>query len=286
MNLCAEQKWQEELIFKPFFNKQVKGVIKNMTTIKQYDILKFIKDIIIPKEDTVIVEYSLTILLNRKEFITLLCTPKSLKELVIGFLYSEGVIRSKDEIKDMKIVEEKGKAYVEISNEDSFKYVGDNLLIKKTVTLGCGKGKTIVCPTVDLLKKINHSLEIKPKKILRLMHDFSKNSQIFIETGGVHSCALCSEDEILLFEEDAGRHNALDKILGRALLEDINLEDKIVLTTGRISSEILTKVAKRKIPMLVSRSAPTDVAIDMARKLNIALIGFARGQKMNIYTNK
>ena len=113
--------------------------------------------------------------------------------------------------------------------------------------------------------------------------EFGKKSDIFLETGGVHSCALCSQNEIIIFEEDIGRHNALEKILGKALMDNINLTDKIVLTTGRISSEIIKKIAKRSIPVLISRSAPTDVAIDIAKKLNITLIGFARGQRMNVY---
>jgi len=112
-----------------------------------------------------------------------------------------------------------------------------------------------------------------------------KNQSYSSIQGGVHSCALCSQDEIIIFEEDIGRHNALDKILGRALLQDIDLSDKIILTSGRISSEILIKVGKRAIPVLISRAAPTNLAIEMARELNITLIGFARGEKLNIYSN-
>lgn len=96
---------------------------------------------------------------------------------------------------------------------------------------------------------------------------------------------MCDSNDIIIFKEDIGRHNALDKIFGQALLEGIDTEDKIILTSGRISSEMLIKTAKRQVPMIISRSAPTSLAVEMAEKLGITLIGFARGEKMNIYTN-
>jgi FdhD protein len=96
---------------------------------------------------------------------------------------------------------------------------------------------------------------------------------------------LCSADDIIIFEEDIGRHNALDKIFGRALADNIDTRDKVILTSGRISSEILIKAAKRQVPIIVSRSAPTSLSVEMAEKLGITLVGFARGEKMNIYTN-
>ncbi len=129
-------------------------------------------------------------------------------------------------------------------------------------------------------------MPIEISSIKELVKDFNKKSQLFVKTGGVHSCALCSIQEILIFQEDIGRHNALDKVFGKALMDDISTRDKIILTSGRISSEILIKAAKRQIPVIVSRSAPTSLSVEMANKLNITLIGFARGGgKMNIYSN-
>jgi FdhD protein len=137
---------------------------------------------------------------------------------------------------------------------------------------------------MSLANKIENGIALDPAKILKLVNEFSKSSELFISTGGVHSCALCSYDEILYFEEDIGRHNAMDKLSGSVLVNKIYAGNKIILTTGRISSEIITKAAKIGIPVLVSRSAPTDAAIEMALQLNITLIGFARGQSLNIYT--
>lgn len=251
---------------------------------KKYKIVKYSNGVSKEIDDDVVTEYSLHVVLNGKPFVTLLCTPHSLKELVIGFLFSEGIIGSYDDIKSVDLDEIKGKVYIEVSNEDVFSYAGEYLLAHKTITTGCGKNRTIAFNVMSLANKIENGIALDPDKILKLINEFSKSSELFISTGGVHSCALCSYDEILYFEEDIGRHNAMDKLSGSVLINKIYAGDKIILTTGRISSEIITKAAKIGIPVLVSRSAPTDAAIEMALQLNITLIGFARGQSLNIYT--
>jgi len=114
----------------------------------------------------------------------------------------------------------------------------------------------------------------------------SSSMSMYRDTHGVHSCALCSSGGIEIFSEDIGRHNAVDKIFGKCFLENISLEDKIILTSGRISSEILIKVAKQKVPVIVSRTAPTDLGVGLAEKLKVTLIGFVRGSRMNVYTHE
>src|SRR5690606_36014666 len=135
-------------------------------------------------------------------------------------------------------------------------------------------------------KKISTPLDLYVVKIRDVMRDFNRHSELFQSTGGVYSCGLYDYNGMMMFEEDIVRHSALDKILGRALAEVMELKDKMILTSGRISSEILIKVAKREISTIVSRAAPTSLAIDMAKELNINLVGFVRGEKMNIYKNK
>ncbi len=254
-----------------------------MKDIKKIQILRVKDKNILEEEDIVVTEYPFTIFLNGEEFITLLCSPKSLKYLTIGFLNSEGFINSISDIVDIKIDEEKGLAYVETKDEN---YLSEKLYGKRTITSGCGKG-TLFYNVLDSFKskKVRNKLDVRLDEIKALVKDFSKSSELFLNTGGVHSCALCSTSGILIFEEDIGRHNALDKVLGRALVEDIQLTDKILLVSGRISSEMLIKTAKREIPVIISRAAPTSLAVELARELNITLIGFARGEKMNIYSN-
>lgn len=239
-------------------------------------------------EDEIVVEYSLTIFMDGVEFINLLCTPKSLKELVIGFLYSEGIINKKDDLEDIRIDEASGRADVYTKNKDHYYYQGNKLNATRTVTTACGRQKSIMYNVMDFLgiesDKINSCVDYSSREILDLANQFNKKSTLFLSTGGVHSCALCDKTGFMIFEEDIGRHNALDKILGNALLNDICLEDKMIITSGRISSEMIIKVLKSKIPVLISRSAPTNVAVDMARKYNLTLVGFARGNKMNVYS--
>ncbi len=254
-----------------------------MNYIREYDILRIKKDYKMKEEDIVVVESPFTIFIDGKEIITLLCTPKSLEELSIGFIISEGFINNIDDIDEISMDEESSIAYISLKRKNSFaeKFQG-----KRTITSGCGKG-TVFYNVLDSFKskKIENPLEIDIDIIKENMRDFNKRSHLFLETGGVHSCGLYDGSKMLIFEEDIGRHNALDKIIGKALKQELNLKDKMIFTSGRISSEILIKTAKREISTIVSRSAPTSLAIDMAKQLGINLIGFVRGEKLNIYTN-
>ncbi len=254
-----------------------------MKTTKEVQILRVRGNDISKEEDTLILEYPFTIFLDDNEVITLLCSPKSLEELAIGFLFSEGFIDDISNIEKTQIDEEKGIAYVYAKER---KALAEKLQGKRTITSGCGKG-TLFYNVLDSFKskKIERPLDIEVEEIKALIKDFNRKSELFLTTGGVHSCALCSKSDILIFEEDIGRHNALDKILGRALMDNMELSDKLVLTTGRISSEMLIKVAKRGIPAIISRSAPTSLSVELARELNITVVGFARGEKMNIYSS-
>lgn len=248
---------------------------------KKYDILKIKGDNSERIEDLVIIEYPFTIFIDDEEIITLLCTPMSLRELAIGFLYAEGYIDSMDAVKNISLDGKKGRAYVYLNYRME---MTEKLIGKRAVTSGCGKG-TVFYHVLDSIKsrKIEKKIDVDLDDVVILNKDFNRKSELFLTTGGVHSCGLCSHNEILYFEEDIGRHNALDKILGRALIDNVDLSDKLILTSGRISSEMILKASRMGIPAIISRSAPTSLAVDMAKELNILLIGFARGEKMNIY---
>lgn len=254
---------------------------------REFPILQYRQGQISEITDVVAAEYDLAIQVNGKEFITLLCTPRSLEDLVAGFLFSEGVIHERDDLQSLSIDEERKLAEVTLRNKDAFILSGDKLYAQKTVTTACGKGRSMlyVADFDTLAERLDNTFTLKADKVLALMTEFNRKSQLFLDTGGVHSCALSDGNELLSFEEDIGRHNALDKILGHAMMHDIALENKIVLTSGRISTEIVAKVARRGIPVIVSRSAPTSAAIEQAQALGMTLIGFARGSKFNVYTN-
>lgn len=233
-------------------------------------------------EDIVVKEYPLTIILDGVEFITLLCTPESLEYLAVGFLLSESIIKGIEDIRSIRVFEDRGIAEVE-TIENSV--IAKKLYGKRTMTTGCGKGATF-CNAADSLslRKISGKYTISVQDVIELMKQFNKSSELFLNTGGVHSAALCSGKEMLLFHEDIGRHNALDKVIGEAAFKGIDTGDKIMVVSGRISSEILIKAAKRNIPVLISRSAPTDLAVTYAKEMEMTVIGFARGNRLNIYS--
>jgi FdhD protein len=170
--------------------------------------------------------------------------------------------------------------------------------ISFTIVDGDKDVATVLCSPMDLedltrgflfsgaVKKIISDFRVKSTYVNALAGDFQKRSQIYLKTGGVHSAALADEKEILIFREDIGRHNAIDKVIGQALFRKVKFEDKILLTSGRVPSEVLLKVEKCNIPIVVSKSAPTNQAVRLARESGMTLIGFARGSKMNIYSGE
>ncbi|NOX96807.1 MAG: formate dehydrogenase accessory sulfurtransferase FdhD [Nitrospirae bacterium] len=249
----------------------------------EVDILRIDKDKKENLKDTVTDEAPLTLELEGKELVTLLCSPDNLKELSIGFLYSSGLVNSLNDIENIVIDNRNLVSHLELKNKD----ILSELVFKRLYTSGCGKG-VFFYNALDLMhrKTKTGNFQISAGKITELMQTFQKSSLAFRKTGGVHSAALSNGKEIIIFKEDIGRHNALDKVIGTALIKNLKMKDLIVLTSGRITSEIVFKVRKIGSPILISRSAPTDQAIKVAGEGNLTLAGFVRGQRMNVYTVK
>jgi FdhD protein len=237
-----------------------------------------------PREDWVAKEFPLTIMLNDQELATLLCSPKDLKYLAAGFLFSEGFIETKGEIIGMTLDQQNGMVGVQTRGG---KKITQESFRKRVITTGCGRAIAFYNPAdIDGVKEIDSDVRLSPPDVFNLTKEFQRRSEVYRTTGGVHSAALCDAAHVLLFKEDIGRHNAVDKIFGKCLLEDIPTADRIVITSGRISSEILFKVAKRLIPVIISKAAPTDLGVIVAQDLRITLIGFARGKRMNVYAGE
>jgi FdhD protein len=132
---------------------------------------------------------------------------------------------------------------------------------------------------------VESNVIISPDEVFKLVNEFQHISKLYLATHGVHSAALSDTENIIIFSEDIGRHNAIDKIFGECLLEDIPTDDRIIISSGRLSSEILLKVSKRNIPVIISISAPTNLGLKTADRLGITLIGSVRGKKMDVYTH-
>jgi FdhD protein len=230
-------------------------------------------------KDTVVAEHALTIYLDNEEMVTLLCSPEKLEYLAIGFLCSEGLIKGKEDLKQIALDENQGVIEIAIADNTSITKDGASKRL-----IGSSGSRGISPPSLDH-HKIESTLTITPVEIFSLIEEFVHRSEVFEATGGVHSAALCDTRHILVFSEDIGRHNAIDKVFGECLLKALPTDDHIVITSGRVSSEIVNKVVKRNIPILVSKSAPTNRGIELAAGLDMTLIGFVREGRMNLYTH-
>ena len=232
--------------------------------------------------DLICEERRIDILLNGEKIVSLLCLPEKLRELAAGFLHSEGLLTDIGLLRQLEEDLEEGKVLISYPvAEGALERFGK----PKTLLTGCGKGVT----GMDLDKpsdcrKIGTTLTVEGREILALMKELQERASLFRKTGCCHSSALADGERILLFAEDVGRHNAVDKIIGGALLEGIPLNDKILLTSGRITSEIAAKAVRQKIPVVVSRAAPSAMALRIAEEFFLTLAGFVRGRRMNIYT--
>jgi len=234
--------------------------------------------------DLVVREVPVTILLNDVDLVTLLCSPKDLEYLAVGFLFAEGIVKRKEDIRSIFADKKDGAVWVETVEG---KKLRDNILAKRFITTGCGKGLSFV-DSARYRKgpKARSDLQVRADQLALSMKEFQKRSEIYRMTGGIHSSALMDARGIVVFNEDIGRHNSIDKVLGECVLKGIRTDDLVLMTSGRISSDILVKAARSGIPVIVSRSAPTDLAVRLARDLRITLVGFARGSRMNVYSNE
>jgi FdhD protein len=226
--------------------------------------------------DTILSEYILSVFLEDQLMVKLICIPKDLKELITGYLYSEAVITSIRDIKTIDIDIENGIAKVELNID---KNSGKTFL---TTDSGDFTEIPYQFVKVDEEKKLLN-IEWKPETIIKNANLLLGKSELFKKTGNVHSVILCKDDKLLYFSEDIGRYNAFDKTLGKALKDNIDLSRTCIYTSGRIPSSIALKTIHAGIPMIVSRSAPTDTTIELAKKHNLTVVGFAKGDKMNLY---
>lgn len=237
------------------------------------------------KEDQVVTEYPVTIKINGQEFATMVCSPEYVEDLVIGFLASEGVISSYEDIEDIWKQDDQGLVHVKSKYVNQFY---QKFHSKRYLTSCCGKSRQGFyffndVRTVKQIQQVHVSLSFQD--CFRLMEEMQRASFTFQSTGGVHNASLCDRNGILLSRMDIGRHNALDKIYGHCLKHKISMQGKVMSFSGRISSEILLKVAKIGCEMVLSKSAPTELAVQLAADLGITTVGFIREDSLNVYTH-
>ncbi|MDH4140378.1 MAG: formate dehydrogenase accessory sulfurtransferase FdhD [Coriobacteriia bacterium] len=227
------------------------------------------------------VERPITIHMNDVEVATVQATPSDLEEMAAGFLISEGLMRDRSSLDRIDVDAKRGMVWV-VTGES----VPDDMVFRtRYVTSGCGKGVTF--SSVGHARGLAHvesTIAVSSEVLYDMMGQMARAAEAYRGTGGVHSCALGRDGTVLLVREDVGRHSALDKLLGRAWLDGIPTEDAVLLSTGRISYEMAVKAAKSRVPIVVSRTAVTDLAADIAQELGITLVGYARGGQLVVYT--
>ena len=226
-----------------------------------------------------ITESPLSLTVNGKIWLTFMCTPIQLEALAVGFLYNEGIIRDYEEIGALHLCKNK-------DNVDIWLHHSAELPQKWTHTSGCAGGMTSLEPHVDIepARRLK-DFRLSPEQIPALLNLLDENQSLYRQTGGVHTSILSDGEKSLLSAEDIGRHNTLDKIAGLALMQNIRPEKRILLTTGRISSEMMQKAYKIGATFVISRTAPSSLSFELAEKYGITLIGYAKKHRFNVYTH-
>jgi FdhD protein len=230
-----------------------------------------------PVEEAVITETSTTLSVNGEDWLTFLCTPLNLDDLAVGFLYTQRVIQSLAEVENLHISENGSRVDVWLSHAAE----KPRLWQKNS---GCSGGISAAdLRLVPLAAEILYTRSAR--SLFQVLADFHNAQQLYQASGGVHASALFCGDELKLSAEDIGRHNTLDKIAGQALRQGLCGGHRLLITTGRVSLEMLQKAAILAAPFVLSRTSPTSASIQLARELGITLIGYARANGMKIYTH-
>ncbi len=232
-----------------------------------------------PHSGDVIEELTLTLYVNGEEFVSMMGTPLNQDWLAVGFLMNEGILEDIDEIKDLKVT--KDGCCIDVWLDRNV-----DLPQKMVLTSGCGGGLTQEDPGIGV-EPLPAGIKTDPDLILKAYTYLQTKDSLYARARGVHAAGLLDLEtgELLQVTEDIGRHNAIDKLHGACLMQGIEMEGRALITTGRISSEMLRKGAFMKCPIIASRTSPTSAAVDLARTWNITLVGYARHGKLRVYCN-
>lgn len=228
-------------------------------------------------------EYPITLVVNDFEVAVFQLTKHDLEDWVYGYLFSEGMIETASDIQSVIIHDESGIIHVTLSRElDAEKMFSK----KKHYTAGCGRGVTFFSMTdVKTFNKVSTGKTYPLSFMLKKRSEFAKNSPLYLESGGMHGACIVNEQGEMVIREDIGRHNAVDKVIGYAVRNELDPSLLLLLTTGRISYEMLSKAAKFGFSVIGSRTAATKQAIQLAKYLNIEVVGYLRGKMAIQYTS-
>ncbi|HBR98492.1 MAG TPA: sulfurtransferase FdhD [Gammaproteobacteria bacterium] len=233
-----------------------------------------------PREFDIAAEQALTVYIDKREVVTLMTLGTHPELLVLGFLKNQGFVQHLSDIKAIQVVWDVNAAAVTtVNGVDGL----EEKLGKRTVTTGCGQG-TVFGRIMEDVERIKIApLALQQSGIYSLLRNLSAHNDVYKRAGAVHGCALCEGDEIVFFTEDVGRHNAVDAICGHMWLNHIPGANKVFYTTGRLTSEMVIKVAQMGIPVLLSRSGVTQAGLALAQRIGITMIARAKGRHFLVY---
>jgi FdhD protein len=229
-------------------------------------------------------EVPLTIFLNGREVVTLLCTGKYPRHLAVGFLKSDALITDPAQLLNVDIADETERITAKVTvSHDPW---AEGRTIQRSITSGCGKGTNFDRNVATISKRrVDSKLKVSPGQILALAAELKNRSTLYGRTRGCHNSSLCTPQEMLLFREDIGRHNAIDMIVGECFLEGIPTEDKMIVSTGRVASEILLKTVRIGVSVLASTAVATSFSVDLARTIGMTLIGNIKADSFWVYND-
>ena len=226
-----------------------------------------------------VTEYPLRLRVNDRELATLVCSPHQLNFLLFGFFRLQGFIESIDDISSFEVCDKYGLAEVQLKGELPER-------LQPTLTSGCGTGIAYNLPTQLLDQNKHRPRHYDTRAVLQLMNELNNLTEHYRSHGGIHSAAIGDGNGMLLLHaEDIGRHNTFDRVAGEALIRNIDLRDKMLVTSGRVSTEMVAKAAKLGVGLVASRTSPTDKAVELCEQAGITLVGYVRGKNMDIFTH-
>lgn len=233
-----------------------------------------------PREANIAGERPLTLYVDKREIVTLMTLGCAPELLTIGYLRNQGFVRELRDIVSVQVDWETDS--VAVATREGVRDLEEKLATR-TVTTGCGQG-TVFGRLMDRLEETRvPQVRLKQSAVYSLLHALAEHNEVYKAAGAVHGCALCQGDDIGIFVEDVGRHNAVDAIAGHMWLDDIDGADKVFYTTGRLTSEMVIKVAQMGVPVLLSRSGVTQMGLDLARKVGVTMIARAKGQHFLVF---
>ena len=232
-----------------------------------------------PIDASIIVETPVSLTVNGEAWVSFMCTPVLLEAMAVGFLFNEGVIDSMEEVVEVRLCEHG-------DNVDIWLTHAAEKPSKWTRTSGCSGGMTAVDSIADPRPvAAPNGFTLPSSQIGHLVGMLFEAQDLYRETGGVHTSALTDGERILLSAEDIGRHNTLDKLAGMCLMQNVWPSRRILMTTGRISSEMLQKAVRLGARILISRTSPSSLSVELAQKWGITLIGYAKRNRFNLYAH-